>query len=170
MFRPLPSALWFPAFVLLAACGGGGGGNAGLTTSTRLSSAGVEFSPTATAADLIVSLTDLASPAPVLLQVVIELPAALTVSQTSPLQAIQSTPTLHGAKVDGHYVVVCGDAQNPEGVPLQEGELFRLRLVTTTPRQVGSHEIALSQLLLAQSDGSKATTEPDPTVVTAIVN
>jgi len=163
-------ALMLPALLLLAACGGGGGGGATINTSTRLSGIDVEFGPTTTTADLVVSLTNLPSPAPVLLQVVIELPAALAIAPTDPLQAVQAIPTLRGARTGGRYIVVCGDDHNPEGVPLQNGDLFRLRLVTTTPRQVGTHAITLSQLLVAQNNGIQAVADSNPTAVTAIVN
>lgn len=153
---------------LLAACGGGGGGSgAPIGAPTRLLAAAVELAPGATAAELTVTLAE-AADAPTLLTVAVELPPALTIA-ASPLVAAQSVPTLDGNLHDGRFVVVCGDARNKVAQPLQPGPLFRLRVVTTTPRQTGAHTITLRNLNAARSDGSAANVDPNPTTATVTV-
>lgn len=154
---------------VLAGCSGGGGGGGGVATPARLMTTGVEFGPASTAADLVISLQDLPTPAPVLLQVTIDLPAAVAVASNAPLAAVQATPTLRGAMHAGGYRVVCGDDRNPAGQPLQNGELFRVRLVTTQPRQNGQFEIVLRDLKAALGDGTPAAIDTNPITATANV-
>ncbi|MCA8948840.1 MAG: hypothetical protein KDE27_05015 [Planctomycetes bacterium] len=167
MSRPLPCTLVLA--LVFAACGGGGGGGTPVGPTARLASAEVEFGATATSAELAIALADLPVPAPTLMQVTIELPAALAVAPSDPLRAVQAVPTLQGARQGNRFVVVCGDDQNQAGTPLQNGELFRLRLATVSPRQVGTHTIVLRELVLAQNDGTEAPVDGTPVSVTAVV-
>lgn len=155
--------------ILLAGCGGSGGGGSPAATPARLSTSAVEFAPSATTADLVVSLAQLPAPAPVLLQVAVELPPALTVAPADTLQPLQSVATLRGSKNGSRYVVVCGDDRSAAGAPLRTGALFRVRLLTTAPRQVGEHAITLRDVKLALGDGTEAASDPNPVVVTATV-
>ncbi|MBM4063004.1 MAG: hypothetical protein FJ265_18200 [Planctomycetes bacterium] len=164
MLRP-PALL---CCLCLAACGGGGGGGSAVAVPMRLAASPLDLGPATTAADLEVALADRGSAAPVLLEVAVELPAALAFA-TEPLVALQPAPTLDGGTVAGRYVVVCGDARNKAAQPLQQGPLFRLRLVTASPRQPGTHRITLRNLRAAQQDGSPAPVEATPTAVDVVV-
>lgn len=156
--------------LLTSSCGGGGGGSGPAAGNpARLAATGLVLAPTATTGELSVSLADLPATAPVLVQITIELPPALTVAATDPLVAVQPVERLDGNRKGNVYRVVCGDDRNPQGTPLQNGELFRLRLVATTPRQIGDHVILLREPILALSDGAAADTDPNPVTVTATV-
>ena len=77
--------------------------------------------------------------------------------------------TLDGDVVDGRFKVICGDGQNPIANLLPRGPLFRLQLVTTEPRQQGSHTIRLNSLRAVASDGTPIAAETNPTEVVVIV-
>jgi len=160
---PLVSSL-----LLLSACGGGGGSPSAVSTPIRLSAAALEVAPTATSAELVVQLSEAPAPAPVLIEVAIELPPGLVLTE-DPLQAAQPAPTLDGGLVDGRYRVVCGDARNKSALPLQVGPLFRMRVTTAVPRQVGTYSITLRNLRAAQSNGEAVAVDPNPTVVSVTV-
>ncbi|MBX3464077.1 MAG: hypothetical protein KF830_12965 [Planctomycetes bacterium] len=165
---------WRPAVPLLLfvpACGGGGGGGSTPPAAlpVRLAAAPLDVGPATTAVDLVVELADATSIAPVLLQVAIELPPALALAPADRLQAIAGVPDLDGETKDGRFVVLCGDARNPAAAPLAKGPLFRLRLVTSTPRQLGVHQIRLRDLRAADSAGTNLAVDPAPALVAVTV-
>ena len=154
----------------LSGCGGGGGGSGTpAQTTTRLAVADIEFAAAATTADLTVSLAELPAPAPVLLQVAIELPTALVIAPGDSLQPAQAMPTLQGQATGNRFVVICGDDQTAAGQPLIGGQLFRLQLALTTPRQPGVHTVRVTELLAARSDGSPAAATTTPTIANVTV-
>lgn len=158
------------SLLLLPACGGGGGGSSTPPANEpiRLSAAAVEFGPATTTAELTVSLDAVGPVAPALAKVDIELPAGVMLA-TEPLAAAQPLLTWNGAMVDGLYRVVCGDDRNQNPALLQPGPLFRLRLTTAVPRQVGSYTITLRGLQVARANGDDANTDPNPTTVSVTV-
>ncbi|MCR9247874.1 MAG: hypothetical protein NXI31_22830 [bacterium] len=153
----------------IAGCGGGGGGGGNVAPPARVASADLEIASNTTVAELAVAVTDLPTPPPALMEVVIDLPPALTVAPTDPLTKVQAVPTLAGNRRGNQFVVICGDDQNPTAATLTNGELFRLRLVVTAPRQPGTHEITLRDAILARGDGSEAATESAPQIVSVTV-
>jgi hypothetical protein len=162
-------AVQIASLLLLSACGGGGGGGGSpAATPTRLAAAALDLGPATTETELAVQLAATPAP-PALLEVAIELPAGITIANGNALVAAQSAPTLDGGMVAGRYVVVCGDAHNQTAAALQPGPLFRVRLQTTNPRRTGSYSITLRNLRAANSDGTTAAVDPNPTVVSVIV-
>ncbi|MEO6595678.1 MAG: hypothetical protein ABIP94_13070 [Planctomycetota bacterium] len=154
------------AFLLVSACGGGGGGpTPPIAAPARLAATDLDLGPATTSAELLVSLATTTVPAPVLLEVAVELPPALTMTANERLLAVAPVATLDGDFVSGRFVVICGDAQNPVAQPLQPGPLFRLRLATAVPRQPGTYTILLRNLRAAASDGSASAAQTEPTSV-----
>jgi len=159
-----------PLSFLLCACGGGGGGGGpGVALPVRLAAADLDFAPSVSSGELLVQLAELPTSVPVLLQVAIELPPTLALAPGDPLLPAQTLVTLRGEMHGGRYVVVCGDDQNRQALPLRTGPLFSLRLVTSTPRQLGTHTITLRDLRAARSDGSDAGGDVNPAVATVMV-
>ncbi len=159
-----------PVLLLCAACGGGGGSSE-VTPSTapaRLAADDLDLGPATTTAELVVRLAD-APTLPALLEVAIELPNALTLPADHRLLPAVAVPTLDGDFKDGRFVVVCGDAENPVANLLQRGPLFRLQLVTSTPRQPGTYTIRLHDLRAVASDGKDIEVEGNPTSVNVTV-
>jgi hypothetical protein len=144
------------AVLLLAACGGGGGGGDGtppVTQSAAFTATTAPIAPSADGTDLIVALRSTASPAPALLQVDVELPPQLQLAQQQRLSAI--APLSVDGDFDGErFVVLCGDSTNPSADPLPIGDLFRLRVQPSQPRQPGTYTIALRGLRAATSAGA----------------
>jgi hypothetical protein len=168
MTRPLPSAALLTC--VLSACGGGGGGGPKppANVEARLDAPSLDLGPATTAAELAVALA-FGGAAPSLLEVAVELPPALVVAEGEPLLAAQPVHTLRGGSHDNHYRIVCGDAATRDGAPLAAGPLFRLRLATATPRQVGTFELVLRDLRAVASDGSAVAAATQPRVVTVTV-
>jgi len=162
-------AALLPAVLLFSACGGGGGGGTSVAAPVRLSVPDLDLGPATTSAELLVQFAQPPATGTALLQVAIELPPALTIAPGAPLQPGQPLATLKGEMVSGRYLVVCGDDRNREALPLRTGLLFSLRLATTTPRQVGTFQITLRDLLAARSDSSNADGDVNPVVATVIV-
>jgi len=158
----LPALL--PA-LLLAACSGGGGGPAAAAAPLRLAANAVVLAGSATTGELVVMLPLGSGGQVSLLEVSFELPPALTVAGLEPLQPLQPMPTLDGNLTGGRYRVVCGDAQNQVAAGLASGPLFRLRLLATNPRQVGSHTVRMLVASAARSEGARIAVDPNPTVV-----
>ncbi len=164
-------ALCSPILILLAACGGGGGGPiAPVGAPARLSAADLDLPAGTSTVDLTVALAEVPQPAPGLLQVAIGLPAALAVATNDRLFQVQPVAYLDGDTVKDAFVVVCGDAHNTTAAPLQAGPLFRLRLVTTTPRQPGSYTITLRDLRAASSAGDELAVDGAVTNVSVTVH
>ena len=162
-------AALFPALLLFSACGGGGGGGPTVTAAVRLAAVDIDLAASTTSAELAVSLVHQSTTAPAMLQVAIELPPALTVALGDPLSAAQPLITLKGELRNGRYLVVLGDDRNRDALPLANGPLFRLRLATTTPRQVGTFQITLRDLLAAQSGGAPADFDVNPATATVTI-
>lgn len=156
--------------LLLSACGGGGGGPPVQPTEpTRLLASDLELGPTVTQGDLVVRLSTAPEPAPVLLQVAIELPPQLTLPTNERLLAARPLPTLEGDFRGGRFVVMCGDAANENAASLLPGDLFRLRLQPTLPRQPGIYTVRLQQVRAASRDGVEVAAEPTVVAATVIV-
>jgi len=156
--------------LLLAACGGGGGGTPVLPSEpTRLLASDLDLGPAVTQGDLLVRLSTVPEPAPVLLQVAIELPPQLTLPVSDRLLAARPLPTLDGDFVGGRFVVVCGDAQNENAAPLLTGDLFRLRLQPTSPRQPGTYTVRLQQVRAASRSGEEVAAEPSVVSATVVI-
>lgn len=153
--------------LLLAACGGGGGGGVvtPVTAPLALTAAPLDLGPATSEVELVVQLATDGGQAPVLLQVAIELPPALTLASGTRLLPARNLPTLDRELTSNQLLVVCGDAQNADAGPLAEGPLFRVRLVAATPRQVGTHAVRLTGLLASAADGSRLTVATEPAVV-----
>lgn len=152
----------------LAACGGGGGGGVSpppVSTASRLTAAPVQFAAGATSAELSVGMVAATTDAPALLQVEVELPAALTLPATDRLHAVATMPNLDGDWKQGRFVVLCGDASNQDAAPLASGTLFRLRLEPTLPRQVGTHVVRLRELRAATAGGHSSPVDNTPVEV-----
>lgn len=151
----------------LSACGGGGGGGtvAPVAVPVRLDAAPLDLGPAVTATELLVRLADDTTEAPALLQVAVELPPALALPASDRLVAATPVPNLDGEPRDGRFVVLCGDARNPDAAALPKGPLFRLRLVTATPRQPGTYELRLVDLEAAAADGRRLPVHTEATVV-----
>jgi hypothetical protein len=152
------------ALLLLTACGGGGGSGpvAPLNTPLRLEADALDFAPAATTADLTVRLAGEPAQAPVVLQVAVELPPAMTLASGAKLTPARQLATLDGDIVDGRFLIVCGDAENVVAAPLGKGPLFRLRLATSTPRQPGTFAIRLVGLRASAAGGDVVTSETQP--------
>lgn len=151
--------------LLLPACGGGGGTVVPVTTQVRLEAAPLDLGANVSAAELAVALPTDVGAAAVLVRVAVELPPALALAATDRLAAATTLPDLDGELQDGRFVVLCGDARNAGAAPLPKGELFRLRLVTATPRQTGTFEVRLTELQAAAADGTPLPVATTPTVV-----
>ncbi|MCC7395428.1 MAG: hypothetical protein IT455_00010 [Planctomycetes bacterium] len=154
--------------LLLAACGGGGGGSVSpppVTTASRLTAPPVSIVAGSNGAELVVDLVAATSTAPALLQLEVELPAALTLPANDRLRAVAAVPNLDGDWKQGRFVVLCGDASNQDAAPLPSGTLFRLRLEATLPRQVGSHVVRLRELRAATAGGHSAPVDGTPVEV-----
>ncbi|HEB53855.1 MAG TPA: hypothetical protein ENI87_11435 [bacterium] len=150
--RPIPP---LTLCLLLAACGGGGGGNSAPSAG---SSPSFEVAPATIAAgsdetELAFAVGSGFAATPVLLEAHFHLPPQLRVPVQDPLVASSSLVTLDGeARADG-FLVVCGDAVNPEPSPLPIGELFRLRVQAGQPRQPGTYAITVDGLRASTANG-----------------
>jgi hypothetical protein len=148
-----------------AACGGGGGGaDVPAATPLRLRATDVEIQSGASGTDLVVALVA-GGEAPALLRLAVVLPPALTVPTTGGLEALRPLNTLDGERQGDHFVVLAGDAVQRTAASLGGGDLFRLRLEATAPRQLGVHEVRLVELDAATADGRQVGVEPNPVVV-----
>lgn len=168
----MPSLRAVTLLSCLTACGGGGGGGTVTPPSaapTRLASSTIEIGPTATSAELAVQLVEAPPPGPALLQVAVELPPQITLPVDERLRAARPLTTLDGDFVDGRFVVVCGDAEQPAAAALTPGPLFRLRLQPSQPRQQGSYTVALRELRVASAAGGTVAAATEPVLVTVIV-
>lgn len=160
--------LWSSLLVLAACGGGGGGGSVDVRNPVRLAAAKVEIGGASTGGELAVTLPGAPAGDPALLELTVELPAALQLA-TNPLHADRTLPTLDGNLVDGKFVVVCGDAHNKAAAALTAGGLFRLGFLCTTPRQVGTHSIRLAVRRAAANDGTVVPVDPNPVLVDVVV-
>lgn len=152
--------------LLVPACGGGGGGTVvPATVPVRLTAAPLDLGPATSEVELVVQIDAATTESPVLLQLAIELPPALAFAASDRLLPSANAATLDGELQGNRLVVLCGDAQNPVANVLAKGPLFRVRLVTATPRQVGTHEVRLIELRAAAADGSRLPTDAAPTIV-----
>ncbi|MCU0866489.1 MAG: hypothetical protein MUC36_22115 [Planctomycetes bacterium] len=158
-------------WLCVAACGGGGGGGAVLPSApTRLLATDLELGPTVNQGDVVVRLSSVPDPAPVLLQVAIEIPPQLSLPAGGErLLAAAPLVDLDGDFVDGRFVVMCGDARNANAVPLAVGDLFRLRLQPSLPRQPGTYTVRLRQVLAASRDGAAVAAETETISATVTV-
>jgi hypothetical protein len=156
-------------WLCVAACGGGGGGGAVLPSApTRLLATDLELGPTVNQGDVVVRLSSVPDPAPVLLQVAIEIPPQLALpSGGERLLAASPLVDLDGDFVGGRFVVMCGDARNANATPLAVGDLFRLRLQPSLPRQPGTYTVRLRQVLASSRDGAAVAAETD--TISAVV-
>ncbi|MCA8967152.1 MAG: hypothetical protein H6838_06630 [Planctomycetes bacterium] len=154
------------AAVLVAACGGGGGGGTPpATLPARLTAPAVEFAAGVDMAQLVVELQASTDSGAALAEVVIELPAGVTVAAGAALQAAQPVVTLDGKLSGDRYKVLVGDARNSNAAALPSGSLFRLQLVTTAPRQRGTHTLRLLEARIAARDGAPVDVDPAPSEV-----
>jgi hypothetical protein len=161
----------FAMMLSLAACGGGGGGGGQVVpvAPTRLLASDLDLGPSVAQGDLVVRLTAAPDPAPVLLQVAIELPPQLTLPANDRLVAVAPLSDLDGDFTGGRFVVLCGDAKNQNAPPLAVGDLFRLRLQPSLPRQPGTYTVRLRQVRAASRAGEELATETEPVTATVIV-
>ena len=162
---------WCVVLMALPACGGGGGGGVVVPVATlaKLAADNVEIGPAAATADVLVRLASAPTLGPCLLEVKIELPPQLTLPTNDRLLGAVPLPMLDGDFVEDRFVVVCGDASNPNAAPLAVGPLFRLRIAPTSPRQPGIWRVHLHDLRGATRDGVAVPVEASPTVVDVIV-
>lgn len=162
-----------PIWLCLAACGGGGGGGGSPVlpgTATRLLATDLEFGPAVSQGDLVVRLSSVPEPAPVLLQIAIEIPPQLGLpSGGDRLLAARPLVDLDGDFVADRFVVMCGDARNPNALPLAVGDLFRLRLQPSLPRQPGTYTVRLHQLSAAGREGAAVAAATETISATVIV-
>jgi hypothetical protein len=166
MSRRVPFSL---LLLLCSACGGGGGGGTPPSSNpARLAADDLDLGPQTQSAELVVRLDD-APVLPTLLQVAIELPSALVLPSADRLIAAAPVVTLDGEMQDERFVVLCGDAQNPDASPMPRGPLFRLRLLTSTPRQPGTHAIRLHEVRAAAEDGTVIATDANPVTVNVTI-
>jgi len=158
--------------LVVAACGGGGGGTAPTPPSSgpaRLGANAIEIPAAASSAEVQVQLTVDSTPAPVLLELAVELPSGLTLPASDRLAASTALVTLDGDFVNQRFVVLCGDAQNKTAAPLASGPLFRLRVVPSTPRVPGTYTLRLLPRRAATQDGEAVAFDSTPTTVDVIV-
>ena len=158
--------------VSLGACSGGGGGGSPSTpvaTAASVLAEPIEIGPSVTVAAVTVSLTKRPEPAPVLLEAHIELPAALSLPTQDRLTPATPLITLDGDFVDNHFVVLCGDASNPNATILPNGDLFRLNVIPTPPRTPGTYTITLRNLRAATSNGNSVPLESETVSVAVTI-
>jgi hypothetical protein len=158
--------------VLLAACGGGGGGGPPVQPASplRIAVDDVEIGTAAGQVELTVQLIGRPTVAATLLEVAVELPAALSLPANNRLAAAAAISNLDGDFVGGRFVVLCGDAQNANAAALVEGPLFRLRVQPTSPRQPGSYPVRFVNLRGASRDGrDDVATDSSPITATVVI-
>lgn len=166
----MPCRLPILLLAVAAACGGGGATTTSVVATTAsLGADDVEIGTAAASADLLVRLVSVPAEAPCLLEVGVELPAALALPATGRLQAATALPNLDGDFVGDRFVVMCGDAQNAAAGPLAVGPLFRLRLLPSTPRQAGTYTVRLHNLRAATRHGDAVPVAATPAVIQVVV-
>jgi len=166
---------WCVLALLLAGCGGGGGGGGGtppppppVGTSVRLVVADVEIPTSATSGEVVFELAEQPEQPTALLQLGVQLPPELTVAPVGGrLRNAGSVVTLDGDFVtdDGgvqRFVVLCGDADNLNVQPLQNGALFGLTLQPTTPRQPGTYTVTIDGIRASAADGGRVDVDANP--------
>lgn len=129
----------------------------------------IEIGAAVTVADITVVLAKRPEPAPALLEAHIELPPELSLPTQDRLAPATPLVTLDGNFVDNLFVVMCGDATNQNAVILPNGELFRLRVTPTLPRQPGSYSITFRNLRAATSDGNNVPLESETVAVAVTI-
>lgn len=157
---------------VVAACGGGGGGGTTTPPATgpvRVGAAAIEVPANANTADVLVDVTVDSTPAPVLLELAVEVPNGLSLPATQRLAAVAPLVTLDGDFVNQRFVVLCGDAQNVSAAPLASGPLFRLRIAPSTPRVPGTYTLKLLPRRAASQDGQAVAFDTTPTTVDVVV-
>lgn len=169
---PPMRALLLPLF-LCAACGGGGGASAVVPQEAlKLQVGDAVLAVNETSASVDITLASVPANTALLQFDVVMDPDRLGPSTgRTPLQALQTRPTVDGDDVGGGaYRVVFGDGRNREPLALTTGPIARLWLESRPPRTPGPVAVRIERIIPVDATGNVLTVDSAPVSATVTLH